>query len=75
MKATGFKSILFNSVFIEKSTEGKPFLRVDKDHYANDDNKELSIELKDFLLIDDRKIHISVSHEDDLLTAIVIVEI
>ncbi len=62
-------------MFIEKSIEGKPFLRVDKEHYDNDEYKELSVKLKDFLSIDDSKIHISVSHEDDLLTAIVIVEI
>jgi len=48
---------------------------VDKEHYDNDEYKELSVKLKDFLSIDDSKIHISVSHEDDLLTAIVIVEI
>lgn len=61
-------------MYIEKSEDGKPFLRVDKDFYTIDEKKELSIKLKDFLSIDDSKIHISVSHEDDILTAIVIVE-
>ena len=48
-------------------------MKIDKEHYLGE-TTEIALKFKDFLTIDDNKIHISISHEDDLITAIVMIE-
>jgi phosphopantetheinyl transferase (holo-ACP synthase) len=75
VKATGNKSIIFSTIYIEKSGEGKPMMRIDRDQYKEENDQQLALKFKDFLSIEDYKIHVSLSHEDDFLTAIVILEV
>ena len=63
VKATGNKKIIFSKTLITKNEQGKPFLLFEEE-YAK------TPEIKD--IVD--KIHISLSHEDDNVIAIVILE-
>ncbi len=64
VKATGNKGLIFSMIYLKKDLTGKPFIKFDEDYL--DKNHEFKEIVK--------KLHISISHEEDYAIAFVILE-